>query len=914
MSSRESGVVRSTYSASDIQNFTPEQIDAVFNGIANIADPADRRATRDALWNITEGIVAQVDTVLIRLAQDIEQDEIAWRTQYQTRNQLNDGYKELFKLAKQATKRRNLRIEATKKLEGLNKLSGKDWSRLVPAEASISEQRLRYVAVLAKKAAEKKLTPEDVILIINRMAFNRMTLRRSGRGGTVVREISSVDITQTTGLVQNLTLNDLREFIERNGLTQEDLVGHNLFLADSGFIEALPGVPTIALDPALATALSAPRTDQSLVPILPRSSMGPNNQSEASVPTNQKRARSASPAQPQNNADDDDDAPARAATPEGHRPKRQKKQVNYRDSNNSDSGRSQRSADELHEAYGEFAGDDDADFQPEEPQPEVDIDDAVEEDNNPEPKDGEEKKCTCDKAVTLTFKTRVSSGGENKVGKILKKTIDRVNVAKEVETYYANKVTVCAKHIKNTATSIGLKTRLATNVLLTRILRIAKCRNNLGDLMVADDTYHWFNLMVRDHHPAEIRGVYKYDMVQNPATVEFKPDVDAIFDDLKNTYNMDVNAVFQNTGNVHVPIFNWWFTTVVKRGEDGKDITLADLALEEIDMYMFHYRRDAGNAGSLRWLCDCYYSGAQQLMRQDPEYYRLYVGLRPDYHWHLISYPYYMKMVIGDYRERTFFRHIDINITQALHDGRSINMIQGSVSLDDETDDSCTQILMPTHPDGKHFHLKETLKEWLDRATAHSGGDTKVLDGAVNKIDDKVFTKEDKEYFRADFVSVPCKKGEARITSPMLPHGSTNTPPERVRRTMLPWFVGIQNDHSAMEVLEMGTWAELSAAHRDLTQAPRSPSGKPNMYGGIPYSFPAAHALKLGYPISDALVGRTKWSMRDVEKERDLVLGNDVDKYREWLAYWRKNAVKKYVQMFEDVKNAEQEIYQEKSF
>jgi hypothetical protein len=52
----------------------------------------------------------------------------------------------------------------------------------------------------------------------------------------------------------------------------------------------------------------------------------------------------------------------------------------------------------------------------------------------------------------------------------------------------------------------------------------------------------------------------------------------------------------------------------------------------------------------------------------------------PDRNTGLVSYPYYAKYAHeGD---RTFFRHIDVNIKQLASSGRGANMIQGTVSLD----------------------------------------------------------------------------------------------------------------------------------------------------------------------------------------------------------------------------------------
>lgn len=73
-------------------------------------------------------------------------------------------------------------------------------------------------------------------------------------------------------------------------------------------------------------------------------------------------------------------------------------------------------------------------------------------------------------------------------------------------------------------------------------------------------------------------------------------------------------------------------------------------------------------------------------------YYALYAALRPDKQWRLVSYPYYAKYAMkGD---RTYFQHIDLNIPDLLSDARGACMIQGSVSIDNESDENCTVILL----------------------------------------------------------------------------------------------------------------------------------------------------------------------------------------------------------------------------
>lgn len=478
-----------------------------------------------------------------------------------------------------------------------------------------------------------------------------------------------------------------------------------------------------------------------------------------------------------------------------------------------------------------------------------------------------------------------------------------MKLANQFSAYIDQGLAVCPKHIRDAATSIGLRTRFTATVLQERILIYSRSRTTLGRLKTDKETYWWFTQLVRDLHPEEIRGVFKYDAVNVDDAAAFRPELRILHKHINMTYGKNVFEEFDRTGNVHIPVFEWWFTEPIGT-LDGQQVTIADLAKLEFDMYMWHLRKNAGNSGSLGWLRDMYYSGIQQLMRQDPEYYRCYVALRPDHHWRLISYPYYAKYAQpGD---STFFRHIDINITQYLEDGRGGNMIQGSVSLDNERLDMCTEILIG-------FNTREKLQAWYDRVKDRVP--KPVLDAFVSRVQDKkIWSPEDAAHFHTDFVPVPCKAGDVRITSPLLPHGSTTMPATGVRRTMLPWFVGIQANHSTMETIEQGTWSEIADAHRSLRAAPRSPSGKPNVYGGIPYRFPATLPLILNSPLSNALVGRTRWDIPDTVEERDLVLGGDVDAYSVFLNLWRRDAAKAYLDHFEKTRKLEIKLYDHKSF
>ena len=103
--------------------------------------------------------------------------------------------------------------------------------------------------------------------------------------------------------------------------------------------------------------------------------------------------------------------------------------------------------------------------------------------------------------------------------------------------------------------------------------------------------------------------------------------------------------------------------------------------------------------------------------------------------------------------DNTFFRHIDLNIRDLASSGRGANMIQGTVSLDDEKPDDCTMILP-----GMHKHIKE----WDETLTAR-GLSTGAL---VHRIQDSMFTSEDEKRFGTKWT--PNHAREGRYASPFL--------------------------------------------------------------------------------------------------------------------------------------------------
>ena len=499
-------------------------------------------------------------------------------------------------------------------------------------------------------------------------------------------------------------------------------------------------------------------------------------------------------------------------------------------------------------------------------------------------KQQQEKGCKCHKNVSLALKTNLAAAKPESL-------VRAMSLLRSFVDYHNANNPVCYKHLKNLASKLGLQTRFDYETTLERLLEVHKQRFNLGALKTDTQTYTWFRRTHRPPRPADALGIYRFLAEPEQPIV---PDPKTILNSLG--YSMRVLEDFNRVGSVNIDdVFSWWWT--LKFMHEGKTRTIADVGYEEYDMY-FHHQRLVGNKPNYGWLRTMFHALIQQVMRQDPVYWMLYVALRPDHNYRLISYPYYTKYAKpGD---QTFFRHIDINVSELVRNNRGGYMIQGTVSLDDEEEGQCTQIIP-----GLHKHIKD----WWKRVDAR---DLRT-ESFVHRITKPMFDKSDADHFKTDWTDVPCRRGTVRITLPHLPHGS-HGPTKCIRRTMLPWFVGIQEDHQSLDVAESGSWSELSNAHRDLTHASMTPSGLPNRYATIPYKFPAAVSLVGLGGISDALVGRQRWDTPNVLREVRLLLGQDFVQTREYIRQWRKRAVAAVVTTFDDVVRTEKAAFRQRSY
>ena len=130
-------------------------------------------------------------------------------------------------------------------------------------------------------------------------------------------------------------------------------------------------------------------------------------------------------------------------------------------------------------------------------------------------------------------------------------------------------------------------------------------------------------------------------------------------------------------------------------------------------------------------------------------------------------------------------------------------------------------------------------------------------EGHIHNIEDKMWIKEDKERFRTDFKPQIYRKGDVRISSPLLPHGSTR-PATKIRQTMLPWYIAIQDDYNILDITESSNWDLFFKLYRDFETPDFSSFGKLNIYTKTPYVFPSAIRINNLNTLSDTLLGQRK--------------------------------------------------------
>jgi hypothetical protein len=143
-------------------------------------------------------------------------DTLAWRTAFPTYEQFEQTFAPLEERAGSATKKRNYRAEALRKLSLVGRL-GEDWTVLVAPSASGT--LVREAGKVGGALSKKGLNTDQAVAAINHMMMQRLV--KSGRGGTRIKGVTTTDYNKAA----ELTEEQLRHIPT---YTDDDLHSHNL--------------------------------------------------------------------------------------------------------------------------------------------------------------------------------------------------------------------------------------------------------------------------------------------------------------------------------------------------------------------------------------------------------------------------------------------------------------------------------------------------------------------------------------------------------------------------------------------------------------------------------------------------------------------------------------------------------------
>lgn len=324
--------------------------------------------------------------------------------------------------------------------------------------------------------------------------------------------------------------------------------------------------------------------------------------------------------------------------------------------------------------------------------------------------------------------------------------------------------------------------------------------------------------------------------------------------------------LYTESGNIVINnVFSYlWKGLKPASGSKEKVRGIGKIIDAEFRCYDYHQRRSRGHVHH-SWLRAMVHSVTQQAIRVDPLHWALYVALRPDHNTRLVSFPYYaMASKTGD---RGISRHIDLNIDKFIEVNRGGDVISGTVSLDDESEEKgCTEIVPGFH---------RMIEDWWRKANANKtrakkAGRTRFIPN-LNDL----YGLEDEEDF-GRFVRLNCQRGAVRISLPQIIYGyiapvQKNT----VRRTVAPWYVAVHANGSQLDNPDSGTWDQLKNANTLHEALETSPTGHTALYGSLPYKFPASVQLSGLTHLGRAILCLARWEDPLVQHEVRLVLGSD---------------------------------------
>jgi hypothetical protein len=407
-----------------------------------------------------------------------------------------------------------------------------------------------------------------------------------------------------------------------------------------------------------------------------------------------------------------------------------------------------------------------------------------------------------------------------------------------------NNKKLCWKHTQRLGAALGMMTNSSTwDELLSRIETMMPGKDSEGALEALQTNVRHFNWWRKGCRPAvegDTLGVYRLF----PGRVPFRREVFAGPFRFTEAYAVKIAMAMGMKKELYTTGLRGDYGNV--RSNNMMDYLKQSglLALMRVEFHMYHWHQREQRI-EMGWQRNQFGSIAQQVVRQDPGYWLLNVVARTDHLFAITTSPYYVKYATQG--QSTGFRHLDQNLRALAAEGKGKDQWQGSLSLDDEDNENCTELCVG-------FNNMTKIKKFADILEKKG----KLGDGFVKQMNNTILDATTAGQLGVRWGPYPCATAQIRLTSALLPHGSTARG-TKLRRAIYPWYVGFPAGKGSAEVPEGPTFDELRVAHATGMAPPKTPSGYPYKYGEVSTPFPAFVRLEGVSAICDALVAQRPW-------------------------------------------------------
>lgn len=220
------------------------------------------------------------------------------------------------------------------------------------------------------------------------------------------------------------------------------------------------------------------------------------------------------------------------------------------------------------------------------------------------------------------------------------------------------------------------------------------------------------------------------------------------------------------------------------------------------------------------WLKIMFYNFIQQIICQNFQYWFFYVCFWFDRNIQLINYLYYVKFVKSE--NYTFFKHIDINVFMYVKNDRGSQIIQNSMSLNNENVMNCIKIV---------FEFHRHIKNWWKRIERRKI----CLNNWMHSLK-KIYVKKNVEIYE-NFILVLCLRENVQITMLKILHESIHNIKNIKRKIMFSWFVEIWKNEKTLNNKKFDNLTKLQLIHKQQIAFALTSSNLFNCYDVISDKF-----------------------------------------------------------------------------